>query len=102
MPYCDGLLRRHRNLECQRAHARHHVPARTAGKRAARAVEVRADRRRRNELTLTATLRRAVGMPSPGVRVLFTAVDGTDVRAPHCQFKSASPTLTSARFSCEP
>jgi len=34
--------------------------------------------------------------------VLFTTVDSTEVRAPHGQFTSAAPTLTSARFACEP
>ncbi len=72
IPLRHGLFQRHRNLGCQRAHARHHVPARTAGKRAARAVEVRADRGRRNELTFTGTLRRAVGTPPRRPRALHS------------------------------
>jgi len=31
-------------------------------------------------------------MPSPGVRVLFTAVESTAVRAAHGQFTSTAPT----------
>ena len=45
-----------------------------------------------NDVTVTATVRRVVGTPSPGVRVLFTAVDSTVARAAHGQFTSAAPT----------
>lgn len=42
-----------------------------------------------HELTLSATLRRVVGRPSPGLRVTFTSADTTEVHSPRGAFLPA-------------